>query len=111
MATPSPTNTDLSNVYGILNDIRREMTEGRKDMRERVNDLRTMVAESNSNIATVDRDFREFRKEYREDRKDTGAKIENLQSFKNRVLGLASGISVVMGFGISLLVNWVTRKF
>lgn len=74
-------------------------------------DIRSDLSRTETKVDGLAGQFDSMRKEYKEDRKDTGAKIENLQSFKHRVLGMASGISVAAGFAMSLLVNWVTRKF
>jgi len=100
--TPPPARDEW--LHDILLDIRKDLgrTEGKVDNLS--DNLESMRREYRKDIAIL-------RREHQSDIKDTNAKVESLQGFKNRLLGLASGISVVVGFGMSLLVNWITRKF
>jgi hypothetical protein len=100
--TPPPARDEW--MHDILMKIHKDLgrTEGKVD--NLTGDFQNMQREYRKDIAIL-------RREHQSELKDTNTKVESLQGFKNRLLGLASGISVVVGFGMSLLVNWITRKF
>jgi hypothetical protein len=96
MSNEKEDTVNASAIYGILHDMQRDFGKNQKEMGVLQGKMDSIIA-SQSNL--------------KKDIHGIETKVESLQVFRNKLLGAAGVVSMIMGFVMSIVVNIVTRKF
>lgn len=96
MTNQSDDSMKSNEIYRILLDMHKDFGKNQKEMGV----LQGKVDKVLSDQASIKMEIQ-----------NVEHKVESLQMFRNKMLGVASVVSMVMGFVMSIVVNLVTRKF